>query len=276
MNEQRKKDKNKNVLLIIGIAAIIIIFAIILAVKKAPSEEVEYGNEDLIEIRNIKIEDFDPYGMGVMYDDKYYTLQYGVHLGDKSLIGECLGKGTGEASLTAIDGNVYKYEENYTYGIDNGASFFKFNGEEDVILVQTIGDSTVNDMWVLAPDILPKTSLYDLISSKDVKITYYPDQEDLKYVYDVEKKDEFLASVRKVEKPSASQVAVGYMTFDDGSGLLYGADVYLDLEDGMAYFSPPSYGKLTFRGSGYLYDYYLESEEEKYIALHSMDELGID
>jgi len=276
--DNKTKKANKKRYIIIA-AAIIAVLAIIIALtvrKITPQEDVQYGNEDLIELRNIKIKDFDPYGMGVMVDDKYYTLQYGVHLADTSLIGECLGKGTGEAELTAIDGNIYQYQENKTYGIDDGASFFKFKGNDDVILVQTIGDSTVNDMWVLAPDILPKTSLYNLITNENVKIKYYPDQTYLDYSYDVEKQKEFLNSIKRVEKPEASQAAVGYMTFDDGSGLLYGADVYLDLETGEAYLSPPMYGKLTFKGSAYLYEYYLQFQEDRYNKLHSMDELEID
>ncbi len=262
----------------IVVASIIIVGLVLLSIfsNKQP-DMATYGNEEMIEIRNIEISDFDEYKLGVMHQDKYYQLQYGVHLSDTSLIGEHLGKGTGNAQLTAIDGNIYQYSENFTYGVDENASFFKYKGEEDIILVQANEENAINNMWVLAPELLRKTSLYELFENPDINISYYPCQDDISYKYDLtEIRDVIVSTLTRTEDISANRVELGYITFDDGTGLSYGADVYLNMDTGDAYLCPPAYDGLVFKIPEVMYEYYLKYEYERYSDAHSVGELELE
>lgn len=282
-----KEKKSSQDISFIFLLGLIIVFAIAIVVcitiinrNRASSPNHPVGSDPItftspidndssadnnIVVRNIEIEDFDEWGMGLLSSDKYYQIQYGVHIKDGSFKGPQIGTTSSENKLTHVKDDVYQYSESASYFIDDNSAYFKFNGEEDVVLLDTGDvDQTINGMWVLSPEILPKASLYDFIENPaGVELVYYPSIEDTSHCYTIEAAEDFIKSFKRVSTPRANSVELGYLTFDDNSGLLYGMLVYYDYDTGECYLSPPSYPKLFFKANAqlgqYLSKYYLSS-----------------
>lgn len=287
MNKDKKKKDLIGILFIGLITCLIIGIVICVIIAKQNRNESEQppvgadptispssGNNSQadstdIVIRNIEIEDFDDWGMGVLSNGKYYQLQYGVHVKDDSFKGSQIGKTSSENKLTLVKDNIYQYSEGASHFVDNNSAYYEFNGNEDVVLLDTGDvDQTINGVWVLSPDLLPKTSLYDFCENpSNIELVYYPTIEDMSYNYTIESAEDLIKSFRRVSAPQANSVETGYLTFDDGSGLLYGALVYYDYDSGECYLSPPSYSKLFFKANSQLEQYL----KEYYLSLHNVD-----
>lgn len=270
--------KNKDKTVKIGFAVLVtliicaIIICVIIAHKKPDDVNSPKGadptlfpnpesssllDEEPIVVHNIKIDDFDEWGMGVLSNNKYYQLQYGVHLKDASFLGDQLGITSAQNKLTSVEGDIYQYSESASYLIDDNSPYYVFNGSDDVILVDTGEvDTTIGGYWVMASDLLPKTSFYDFLESPEgIVLTYYPTIEDISYSYNVEAPEEFIKTFQRVSSPLANSVESGYITFDDNSGLLYGMLVYYDYDTGECYLSPPTYPNLCYKAGTQLGKY---------------------
>lgn len=270
--------KRSKTLLFLGISfALIIILLIILLISsknsESPTNEIqgddptlqhhfdnsENSDETVQEIilQNIIIDDFDDWGMGILENNKYYQIQYGVHIKDDSVIGQKLGQTSDKNLLTNVEGNTYKYSKSASYMLDDNTSYYEFKGDEDIILADTGDvDTTINGKWVMSPDLLSKTSFWEFIEDpENLVLTYYPSIEELEYNYTVDNPQEFLTSCKRVSSPMANIVENGYLTVDDGSGLIYGALVYYDYETGESYLNPPSFPKLFFKANNQLGQY---------------------
>ena len=232
-----------------------------MALRK-PAEEIKYGEigeyqgTDVIFIDNL-----DTYGMGVMYNKKFYQLQYGVHIKSQDYVGEQIGVASDDNRISLISEtseNAYAYKDCAVYGVHAGSPIYTFTGDVDVLLVKNIYEDFEHNpggYWVLAPDVLSKCSMSEFIEDQDgITVYYYPstDEEHYNLKYELtEEETEFLfQSSYRVSKPQSGDVVEQYITVDDGSGLMYGFACYLDYVNGVFYLNSPTYTQLYYRTNG--------------------------
>lgn len=250
---------------IIILCSCIIVFVALLAVvmffpQKDESPVLSEINE--VEIKNIEINDFDEDGLGLLYNDKYYQIQYGVHLKDESYIGTYLGEVTGDNTLKNVEGKTYQYSDGSSYLIDEGAKYYSFAGQEDVILVES-GDPTINNYWVLSPSILPSVAIFPLIDKAETcSVKVYPSLDFPMISYDMDSSAPFIKSIERVDDIDNSNIITCYITIDDNSGLLYGLIACINRDTGEVFLESPLYYNLKFKAtdeiSQYIAKYYYE------------------
>lgn len=269
-----KLDKIKRSKTIIFLVSMLVVFTLLIVIllfvsknnSSPPNNDLQgddptlqhhYEDDGTKIIKNVVIDDFDEWGMGILENDKYYQIQYGVHIKDESFVGEKLGQTSSENQLTNIEGQTYQYSKSASYMLDDNTSYYEFNGSEDVILADTGDvDTTINGKWVMAPDLLSKTSFWDFIEApENLVLTYYPSIDNLDYKYVLDDPITYLTSCKRVSSPMANMVETGYLTVDDGSGLLYGTMIYYDYDSGESYLNPPSFPNLYFKANEQLGQY---------------------
>ena len=241
-------------LAVLGIVAIIIAMAF-----NKPAEKIQYGGIGEYQGSDvIFIDRLDEYGMGVMHDNKFYQLQYGVHVKSEDYVGDPIGTASDDNKISLISkasANAYAYKDCAVYGIHEGSVIYSFKGEMDVLLVKNIYSDFEHNpggYWVLAPETLAKCSMNEFLSSQEgLSVSYYPsvedDLHDVNFELTPEETEFIFQSAYRVSRPESADVEEQYLTVDDGSGLVYGFSCYLDYINGIFYINPPTYTQLFYR-----------------------------
>lgn len=242
---------------VLGILILVIAIASIKPVEKINYGEIdEYQGSDVIFIDTL-----DTYGMGVMHDNKFYQLQYGVHVRSEDYVGEQIGIASDENRISLVSDKsktAYAYKDCAVYGVHEGSPIYTFNGNADVLLVKNIYEDYEHNpggYWVLAPEVLEKCSMAAFLEDQEgLTVCYYPlmdeDNYNTKFELTPEETNYLFQTSYRVTRPESGDVVEQYITVDDGSGLVYGYMCYLDYINGVFYMNTPTYTQLFYRTDG--------------------------